>query len=82
MFKLILLFVVIILSFSVFKLIQSNIAKKNNSLSIINIMFFLSLLLIIIFFYVFADNNINKKYNSPTYDGNKIIPGYFSDVEE
>tara|TARA_E500000331_G_C17188916_1_gene683936 strand:+ start:927 stop:1175 length:249 start_codon:yes stop_codon:yes gene_type:complete len=82
MFKIILFLLAIGLSFLIFKLIGSNIAKNNNFLSIINIMFFTFIILIIIFFYVLTDNNINKKYNSPTYDGNKIIPGNFSDVEE
>ena len=35
-----------------------------------------------ILFYFLSDENVNKYYNPPQFDGEKIIPGYFGDIEK
>jgi len=39
----------------------------------------LSTIIFIILFYFLSEENINKNYNPPAFDGEKIVPGYFGD---
>lgn len=79
MLKLVFLFCSIVLSFVIYKLAIFKTQKKRNYLFVINIIFILSIILFIILFFLNSNSNIDKKYNSPRYDGEKIIPGFFGE---
>ena len=79
MLKLVFLFCSIVLSFVIYKLAIFKTQKKRNYLFVINIIFILSIILFIILFFLSSNSNIDKKYNSPRYDGEKIIPGIFGE---
>ena len=79
MLKLVFLFCSIVLSFVIYKLAIFKTQKKRNYLFVINIIFILSIILFIILFFLNSNINIDKQYNSPKYDGEKIVPGFFGE---
>ena len=78
MLKFIFFFCSIVLSFFIYKIVIFK-TKKRNYLFVINIIFILSIILFIILFYLLSNNNIDSQYNSPIYNGEEIIPGFFND---
>ncbi len=59
----------------------SSYSLKRNYKTILIITLFIIFISISIFFYFIINQeiNIDKKYYPPSYDGDKLIPGYFSD---
>jgi predicted PurR-regulated permease PerM len=82
MLKIVFFFCSIVLSFFIYKIVIFKTKKKRNYLFVINIIFILSIILFIILFYLLSNSNIDSQYNSPMYNGEKIIPGFFSNNEK
>tara|TARA_B100001027_G_C16144865_1_gene275351 strand:+ start:334 stop:597 length:264 start_codon:yes stop_codon:yes gene_type:complete len=86
MFKFfILLILIFLIAFSLFLYKKlSSYSLKRNYKTILIITLFIIFISISIFFYFIINQeiNIDKKYYPPSYDGDKLIPGYFSDQKK
>ena len=78
MIKFLFFVITLSLSYLIYRLVSSSSLKKKNII-IINTAIFLSTIIFMILFYLFSEENINKNYNPPAFDGEKIVPGYFGD---
>ena len=81
MFKFLFFAITIFSSYIIYRLVSSSTFKKKKII-VINITIFLSLIIFMILFYFFSNENVNKYYNPPKFDGEKIIPGYFGDIKK
>lgn len=83
MFKLFLLLIlIIVIAFSVFvykKLLSYSLKDNYKTILIISLLVLLVTVSIFFYFIIMQDNNIDKQYFPPTYDGKKLVPGFFSD---
>ena len=81
MFKFLFFAIIIISSYLIYRLVSSSSLKKKKIINI-NFTILLSIISFMILFYFLSEENINKNYNPPSYDGEKIIPGYFGDIKK
>ena len=81
MLKFILIAFLFLMIFLIYRLVSIYSSKKNFFL-IFSLTFFLILISILLIFSFSNKNNNDKIYNSPKFDGENIIPGFFSDTKE
>ncbi len=78
MIKILFILSFVIIIYLIYRLIAFSSLKKKN-LIFVNIIAAGCLLIFLILFFYLNETNINSVYVSPQFDGEKVIPGYFSE---
>ena len=80
MLKIILLFVIIIATIFLYRKLSIYTKKKQKTqIKLYTYLLMVFLIIVILILLNLDNNNTNKIYNPPSFNGEKIIPGFFSD---
>ena len=83
LFLLLILIIVIVFSVYLYKKLISYSQKKNFKTIIIFTLFtIIGSISMLFYFIINGEKNIDKQYFAPSYDGEKLIPGFFSDEKK
>lgn len=79
------LILIFLIAFSLFlykKLSSYSLKRNYKTIFIITLLVIVISISIFFYFIINQEININKKYYPPSYDGEKLTPGYFSDKKK
>ena len=80
MFKILFILFFVIIIYLIYRLTTISSFKKKN-LIFVNIIAISSILFFLILFFYLNETNIESLYVPPKFDGEKVIPGYFSEIK-
>lgn len=81
--KFLIILVFLFLAYIICRFLEINLffkIRKHLSFSLLG--FILLIVTFIIIFFIFSEENSEKIYNAPVFDGKEIKPGFFSDKTE